>query len=73
MPIARDFKGNETKTRPFLDRKDGLGSCGLFVADCMVGVAVICAAMVVAAIVMGLLYSPRIVVMMIMIERNRAH
>lgn len=56
MPLVRDSKGRETKTRPFLDRDDDSGSCGLSVANCMVAVAVFCAALVVAAIVMGLLY-----------------
>jgi hypothetical protein len=56
MPLVRDSKGRGTKTRPFLDRDEDPGSCGLFVANCMVGVFCICAAMLVAAIVMGLLY-----------------
>ncbi|KAL4736918.1 hypothetical protein BDV11DRAFT_192826 [Aspergillus similis] len=72
-PSVRNSSWQETKARPFRDREDDPGLCGLFVVNCMVGVAVICAAVVVAAIVMGLLYGPKIVVMMIMIERNRAH
>ncbi|KAL4820298.1 hypothetical protein BDW67DRAFT_181370 [Aspergillus spinulosporus] len=72
-PIVRSSEGHETIARPFPDREDDPGLCRLFIVNCMVGVGVVCAAAVVAAIMMGLLYGPKIVVMMIMIERNRAH